>query len=62
MRQLKEKYKRFREWQRTPHQVAPLSETFHDCATCGTHYQGIYFILFVILVFTVGILFFGLAE
>lgn len=42
MRQLEEKYKRFREWQRRPHQVAPLSETFHDCATCGTHYQGNY--------------------
>ena len=42
MRQLKEKYKRFREWQQQPHQVAPLSEAFHNCATCGTHYQGNY--------------------
>ncbi|MBR5656035.1 MAG: DUF3667 domain-containing protein [Prevotella sp.] len=37
---LKEKYKRFREWQQQPYQVKPLSEEKHDCATCGTHYEG----------------------
>ena len=39
---LKEKYKRFREWQHQPYQVKPLSEEEHDCATCGTHYEGNY--------------------
>lgn len=38
----KEKYLAFREWQKQPHQVAPLSEEEHDCPTCGTHYQGNY--------------------
>lgn len=42
MRKLKDKYKRFREWEQKPHQVAPLSEEQHECATCGTHYQGNY--------------------
>ena len=40
--QLKEKYKRFREWQLQPHQVAPLVNEPHECATCGTHYEGNY--------------------
>ena len=39
---LKEKYKKFREWQHQPYQVKPLSEEEHDCATCGTHYEGNY--------------------
>ena len=38
----KEKYKAFREWQRRPYTVAPLSMEQHDCLTCGTHYQGNY--------------------
>ena len=37
---LKEKYYRFRDWQKRPHQVKPLTDEEHDCATCGTHYQG----------------------
>ena len=39
---LKQKYRRFREWQKRPYQVKPLSAEEHDCATCGTHYQGNY--------------------
>ena len=39
---MKEKYQRFREWQKRPYQVRPLSVEEHDCATCGTHYQGNY--------------------
>lgn len=37
---LKEKIKQFREWQQQPYQVAPMSEETHQCATCGTQYQG----------------------
>ena len=40
--QLKEKYRRFRQWQLQPHQVAPLVNEPHECATCGTHYEGNY--------------------
>ena len=32
----------FRIWQRRPHQVAPLSEDIHPCASCGTEFQGNY--------------------
>ena len=39
---LKQRYRQFKEWQRRPHQVKPLSDVEHDCATCGTHYQGNY--------------------
>ena len=39
---MKEKYQRFREWQKQPYQVRPLSVEEHNCATCGTHYQGNY--------------------
>lgn len=39
---LKEKYRSFREWQKRPYQVKPLTDEEHDCATCGTHYQGNY--------------------
>ena len=39
---LKEKYQWFREWQKQPYQVKPLSAEEHDCATCGTHYRGNY--------------------
>ena len=37
---LKEKIRRFHEWQQKPYVVAPLSEQEHECATCGTHYTG----------------------
>lgn len=39
---IKEKYQRFLEWQKQPHQVKPLSEEEHDCPTCATHYKGNY--------------------
>ena len=42
MNNLQNRYKRFREWKQHPHQVAPLSEEQHECATCGTHYEGNY--------------------
>ena len=42
MEELIEKYRRFREWQQQPHQVAPLSQEAHDCPTCGTHFEGNY--------------------
>lgn len=38
----KEKYHRFREWQKKPYQVKPQSHEEHDCTTCGTHYEGNY--------------------
>ena len=37
---VRERYRAFREWQRRPYMVAPLSEEAHDCLTCGTHYVG----------------------
>lgn len=39
---LKQKYRRFKEWQKSPYQVKPLIDEEHDCATCGTHYRGNY--------------------
>lgn len=39
---LKEKILRFRQWREQPHQVAPMAEVEHDCATCGTHFTGNY--------------------
>ena len=42
MKEMKERYRRFKEWEQHPHQVAPLSEETHECATCGMHYQGNY--------------------
>ena len=42
MKNLHNRYKRYREWKLEPHQVAPLSEEQHECATCGTHYGGNY--------------------
>ena len=36
---LKEKYRRYQEWMLHPHQVAPLSEEMHQCATCDTCYE-----------------------
>jgi hypothetical protein len=38
----KEKYRQFKKWQHQPHQVAPLSEETHECATCGTRFEGNY--------------------
>ncbi len=38
----KEKYRQFKKWQHQPHEVAPLSEEMHECATCGTHFEGNY--------------------
>ena len=32
----------FHVWQLKPHEVAPLSESTHECAACGTMYQGNY--------------------
>ena len=40
MKDLHHRYQRFSEWKQQPHQVAPLSEVHHECATCGTHYEG----------------------
>ena len=42
MNSIHHRYRRFREWEQQPHQVAPLSEENHKCATCGTHYEGNY--------------------
>ena len=42
MEKLQNKYRRFREWEQQPHEVAPLSEEQHVCATCSTHYEGNY--------------------
>ena len=39
---LKEKYAKFRQWQQTPHTVAPMPDVEHDCFTCGTHFTGNY--------------------
>lgn len=39
---LSEKWRTFRQWQQKPYEVAPLSEVYHKCATCGTEYQGNY--------------------
>ena len=39
---LKEKYSQFKDWQKKPYQVAPLSQEEHTCATCGTSFQGNY--------------------
>ena len=39
---LKQKYHEFKEWQRRPYQVAPLSQEEHTCTTCGTTFQGNY--------------------
>ena len=42
MEKLQNKYRRFREWEQQPHEVAPLSGEQHVCATCSTHYEGNY--------------------
>lgn len=40
--QIKEKYRQFCLWQQRPYQVAPMSHESHQCATCGTRYEGNY--------------------
>lgn len=42
MKNLQNRYKRYKEWKLQPHQVAPLSDEQHECATCGTRYDGNY--------------------
>ena len=42
MEQLSEKYRRFKEWQVKPYEVAPLSADIHECATCHTQFHGNY--------------------
>lgn len=42
MEEQKEKFRRFREWQKQPHQVKPLSQEEHVCPTCGTRFEGNY--------------------
>lgn len=32
--------KKFRDWQKEPHIVAPISEEEHECATCNTRFKG----------------------
>lgn len=40
MMTLKETYIKFRNWQKTPFEVAPLSGEDQECTTCGTKYKG----------------------
>lgn len=42
MADIRKRYKRFKEWEQQPHKVAPLSEEEHECATCGTRFEGNY--------------------
>ncbi len=42
MQKIKEKYKQFRQWQKTPFVVAPLSPEKHICLTCNNEYTGNY--------------------
>ena len=42
MTKLKERWRAFRQWQRQPYVVAPLSNEPHTCPTCGTQYEGNY--------------------
>ena len=37
---LSARIRRFRQWQQQPHQVKPLSTESHECATCGTRFEG----------------------
>ena len=39
---LETRWRAFRLWRRKPHQVAPLKDEVHTCATCGTSFQGNY--------------------
>ena len=38
--ELNEKISQFREWQKTPRQVAPNTEEEHECLNCHEHYVG----------------------
>lgn len=40
MKKVKDKLSRFKDWQKKPFEVAPLSSEHHSCATCGTEFQG----------------------
>lgn len=40
--EVKDRYKRFVEWKQRSHQVDPLLDEAHECATCGTRYEGNY--------------------
>ena len=42
MSRIAEKWHAFREWQRRPYEVAPLSQEQHCCKTCGTEFVGNY--------------------
>ena len=42
MGSIRDKWREFLEWQRRPHQVAPMSEEHHRCHTCGQEFQGNY--------------------
>lgn len=42
MANIREKWREFCEWQKRPHEVAPMSEEWHECNTCATAYQGNY--------------------
>ena len=42
MGRIAEKWREFREWQQRPHEVAPMSEEWHSCHTCGREFQGNY--------------------
>ena len=38
----KERYSKFREWQKVPHHVKAMSEEEHVCPTCGRRFEGNY--------------------
>lgn len=38
----KEKFQNFREWQRKPREIEPMTEEEHECMNCHDHYQGNY--------------------
>ena len=42
MSSIVEKWREFRDWQRQPHKVAPMSEEWHTCHTCSQEFQGNY--------------------
>ena len=42
MKDWKSLYRKFREWQKKPYQVAELSDEEHVCTTCATKYRGNY--------------------
>lgn len=37
---IKEKWNRYKNWQKQPYQVAPMSDEEHVCPTCSTDYTG----------------------